>query len=158
MQQLPEAFTTKYTRLLGDEAPAFFDTFDDQVQKAYRVNPLKANPVVSDTPDNGPVPYGKWGHFGAVSGHSVDHVTGVVYSQEPSAQFVGEVLQPKPGERVLDLAAAPGGKTTHLAAFMQQEGLLCANEIFMNRAKVLTKFCWMRHVLAKGCFVKIRPQ
>ena len=42
MQQLPEAFTTKYTHLLGDEAPAFFDTFDDQVQKAYRVNPLKA--------------------------------------------------------------------------------------------------------------------
>lgn len=139
MQQLPEAFTTKYTHLLGDEAPAFFDTFDDQVQKAYRVNPLKANPVVSDTPDNGLVPYGKWGHFGAVSGHSVDHVTGVVYSQEPSAQFVGEVLQPKPGERVLDLAAAPGGKTTHLAAFMQQEGLLWANEIFMNRAKVLSE-------------------
>ncbi|MCT8389665.1 RNA methyltransferase [Leuconostoc holzapfelii] len=139
MTNLPTDFISKYTRLLGDEAPAFFDTFDDQVQKAYRMNPLKAHPSVSDTPDHGPVPYGQWGHFGAVSGHSVDHVTGVVYSQEPSAQFVGEVLQPQPGERVLDLAAAPGGKTTHLAAFMQQDGLLWANEIFMNRAKILSE-------------------
>lgn len=139
MTNLPEDFITKYTRLLGDEAAAFFTTFDDQVQKAYRVNPLKANPVVSDTPDDGPVPYGQWGHFGAVSGHAVDHVTGVVYSQEPSAQFVGEVLQPQPGERVLDLAAAPGGKTTHLAAFMQQDGLLWANEIFLSRAKILSE-------------------
>lgn len=139
MTNLPTDFISKYTRLLGDEAPAFFDTFDDQVQKAYRINPLKAHPIVSDTPDHGPVPYGQWGHFGAVSGHSVDHVTGVVYSQEPSAQFVGEVLQPQPGERVLDLAAAPGGKTTHLAAFMQQDGLLWANEIFMNRAKILSE-------------------
>ncbi|MFT9388510.1 MAG: RsmF rRNA methyltransferase first C-terminal domain-containing protein [Leuconostoc sp.] len=139
MTNLPTDFISKYTRLLGDEAPAFFDTFDDQVQKAYRMNPLKAHPIVSDTPDHGPVPYGQWGHFGAVSGHSVDHVTGVVYSQEPSAQFVGEVLQPQPGERVLDLAAAPGGKTTHLAAFMQQDGLLWANEIFMNRAKILSE-------------------
>lgn len=139
MTNLPTDFINKYTRLLGDEAPAFFDTFDDQVQKAYRINPLKAHPIVSDTPDHGPVPYGQWGHFGAVSGHSVDHVTGVVYSQEPSAQFVGEVLQPQPGERVLDLAAAPGGKTTHLAAFMQQDGLLWANEIFMNRAKILSE-------------------
>lgn len=139
MTNLPTDFISKYTRLLGDEAPAFFDTFDDQVQKAYRMNPLKAHPIISDTPDHGPVPYGQWGHFGAVSGHSVDHVTGVVYSQEPSAQFVGEVLQPQPGERVLDLAAAPGGKTTHLAAFMQQDGLLWANEIFMNRAKILSE-------------------
>lgn len=139
MTNLPEDFITKYTRLLGDEAAVFFTTFDDQVQKAYRVNPLKANPVVSDTPDDGPVPYGQWGHFGAVSGHAVDHVTGVVYSQEPSAQFVGEVLQPQLGERVLDLAAAPGGKTTHLAAFMQQDGLLWANEIFLSRAKILSE-------------------
>ncbi len=45
-----------------------------------------------------------------------------------------ELLAPQPGERVLDLAAAPGGKTTHLAALMQGQGLLVANEIHPQRA------------------------
>lgn len=136
---LPEDFKNKYNRILGDEYEDFLLSFDEPVQKAYRVNPLKPYPVISDTEDHGNLPYGKWGHFGAVNGHSVDHVTGVVYSQEPSAQFVGEVVRPNPGERVLDLAAAPGGKSTHLAAFMGQKGLLWSNEIFLNRAKILSE-------------------
>ncbi|HEY4399870.1 MAG TPA: RsmF rRNA methyltransferase first C-terminal domain-containing protein [Lactobacillaceae bacterium] len=137
--KLPAAFIDKYTTLLGDESEAFLASFDESVEKAYRINPLKANNQLAQTPDNGRVPYGQWGHLGAVSGRSIDHVSGLVYSQEPSAQLVGEVLAPNPGETVLDLAAAPGGKTTHLAAFMQQKGLLWANEIFMNRAKILSE-------------------
>lgn len=136
---LPEDFKKKYTRLLGQEATDFFNSFETVHQKGYRLNPLKANPVPHDTPNDGKVPYGQWGYFGSVDGHSKDHVTGVVYSQEPSAQFVGEVAAPKPGEKVLDLAAAPGGKSTHLAAFMMQKGLLWSNEIFMSRAKILSE-------------------
>jgi len=139
MSTLPEDFISKYTRLLGNESIDFFKAFDGPVQKAYRINPLKANTDLLDTPNDGQVPYGQWGFFGAVSGHSISHVTGVVYSQEPSAQFVGETVRPEPGERILDLAAAPGGKTTHLAAFMQQKGLLWSNEIFLNRAKILSE-------------------
>jgi len=139
MVNLPEDFINKYNRLLGEEADNFFKSFSKPVQKAYRINPLKDNTSVLDVPDQGQVPYGQWGHFGQVSGHTVAHVTGVGYSQEPSAQFVGEVVHPQPGERVLDLSAAPGGKTTHLASFMQQKGLLWSNEIFMNRAKVLSE-------------------
>ena len=139
MAILPEDFISKYTRLLGNESTEFFKEFEGPVQKAYRINPLKANMNLVDIPNEGQVPYGQWGHFGAVSGHAMAHVTGVVYSQEPSAQFVGEVVHPEPGERILDLAAAPGGKTTHLAAFMQQKGLLWSNEIFMNRAKILSE-------------------
>lgn len=136
---LPQSYKNKYERLLGDEAAAFFASFTQSTQKAYRVNPLKNQTQLYATPDNGQVPYGKWGHFGSVSGRSVDHTNGVVYSQEPSAQFVGEVVQPQPGEKVLDLSAAPGGKSTHLAAFMQQDGLLWTNEIFLNRAKILNE-------------------
>ncbi|CAK8054086.1 RsmB/NOP family class I SAM-dependent RNA methyltransferase [Eupransor demetentiae] len=136
---LPEDFVTKYTRLLGDEAPAFFASYDLPAHRAFRINPLKEQEKLSDTNAQGQLPYGKWGYLGGVAGHSVDHVTGLVYSQEPSAQFVGEVLAPQPGETVLDLAAAPGGKTTHLASFMQQKGLLWTNEIFMNRAKILSE-------------------
>lgn len=139
MSNLSEDFINKYTHLLGNEADSFFKSFSKPVQKAYRINPLKANTSGLDVPDKGQVPYGQWGHFGQVSGHTVAHVTGVVYSQEPSAQFVGEVVHPQPGERVLDLSAAPGGKTTHLASFMQQKGILWSNEIFMNRAKILSE-------------------
>lgn len=61
------------------------------------------------------------------------HSAGLYYLQEPSAMAVAEILAPQPGERVLDLAAAPGGKATHLAALMQNSGLLVANEIHSKR-------------------------
>ncbi|MCC3151341.1 RsmB/NOP family class I SAM-dependent RNA methyltransferase, partial [Bifidobacterium bifidum] len=53
--------------------------------------------------------------------------------------LVGEFADPQPGERVLDLCAAPGGKSTHLIAKMNDQGLLVANEIFKNRAQVLAE-------------------
>lgn len=62
------------------------------------------------------------------------HAAGLYYLQDPSAMAVAELLAPRPGERVLDLAAAPGGKTTHLASLMQGQGLLIANEIHPQRA------------------------
>ncbi len=62
------------------------------------------------------------------------HAAGLYYLQEPSAMAVAELLDPQPGERVLDLAAAPGGKATHIASLMQGQGLLIANEIHPQRA------------------------
>ena len=62
------------------------------------------------------------------------HAAGLYYLQDPSAMAVAELLDPQPGERVLDLAAAPGGKATHIAAKMQGQGLLVANEIHPKRA------------------------
>lgn len=139
MAELPKDYQTKYRQLMGDDADEFFAAFDQPVVKAFRVNPLKANQQLYDTSINGQVPWGDWGYFGVAKGHSVDHTTGVIYSQEPSAQLVGEIAQPQPGERVLDLAAAPGGKSTHLASFMKQQGLLVSNEIFRKRAQILSE-------------------
>ncbi|MCX7707791.1 MAG: RsmF rRNA methyltransferase first C-terminal domain-containing protein, partial [Anaerolineae bacterium] len=62
------------------------------------------------------------------------HAAGLYYLQDPSAMAVAELLAPQPGERVLDLAAAPGGKTTHIASLMQGQGLLLANEVHPQRA------------------------
>ena len=67
------------------------------------------------------------------------HEAGLYYIQEPSAMSVAEYLQPQPGERVLDLCAAPGGKSTALAASMKQKGILICNEIHPARAKVLSE-------------------
>lgn len=137
--KLPEKFVEKYQRLLGDEGPAFLASFDQPSQSGFRINPLKATPQATIDRSTGKVPYVPTGYYGEVDGKSLDHVTGAIYSQEPSAMYVGEVVGPQPGERVLDLCAAPGGKTTHLVAKMGDRGLLVANEIFRKRAQVLAE-------------------
>ncbi len=136
---LPEGFAAKYQQLLGDEATAFLASFQASGDKGFRLNPLKPNPQAVALDLDQPVPRSQWGYYGAVKGRQVDHQAGYVYSQEPSAMLVGAVAAPQPGERVLDLCAAPGGKTTHLASFMQQQGLLVANEIMPKRAKILAE-------------------
>lgn len=141
--QLPAAFVEKYQKLLGDEASAFIAAITEgQVQKGFRINPLKpAFKVMTDHygPEKTPAPYAKWGYLGAVSGKSFLHQAGYLYSQEPSAMIVAQVADAQPGERVLDLCGAPGGKSTQLAGQMQNQGLLVSNEIFPKRAKILAE-------------------
>lgn len=140
LMQLPTAFVEKYRQLLGDEAPAFLASFDQPSHAGFRINPLKpGEPTATIDQASGKVPYVPTGYYGQFNGKSLDHVTGWVYSQEPSAMYVGEVVDPQPGERVLDLCAAPGGKSTHLIGLMKDQGLLVANEIFRKRAKVLAE-------------------
>jgi NOL1/NOP2/sun family putative RNA methylase len=67
------------------------------------------------------------------------HEMGLYYIQEPSAMSAAAMLAPKPGMRVLDLCAAPGGKTTQLASYLGQQGLLVANEIHPARCKILSQ-------------------
>lgn len=137
--KLPSEFISKYQHLLGDEAAAFLASFDQESQGGFRVNPLKAAPEETLKTATGKVEYVPTGYRGPVNGKSLDHTAGAIYSQEPSAMYVGEVVDPQPGERVLDLCAAPGGKTTHLVAKMGDQGLLVANEIFRKRALVLAE-------------------
>ena len=131
----PQGFKEKYTQLLGEEAEAFFQTFDEPAVSAYRTNPLKAEQIRGDEP----IPGMPWSYYGKVSGKSIAHVTGLVYSQEPAAQMVAQVAHPKPGMKVLDLAAAPGGKTTHLLSYLDNQGLLVSNEIHKGRSKILVE-------------------
>lgn len=65
------------------------------------------------------------------------HDAGLYYLQDPGAMAVGAMVDPRPGELVLDLAAAPGGKATHLAARMRGEGVLVANDVHPGRAREL---------------------
>ena len=133
--EFPLDFVEKYTDLLGKEADNFFASFDQEAVSAYRTNPLKKQQ--KNYPDA--IPETLWGHYGKISGKSSDHATGLVYSQEPAAQMVAQVAAPTKGSRVLDLAAAPGGKSTHLISYLDNTGLLVSNEINPKRSKILVE-------------------
>ena len=133
--RFPTGFEEKYQRLLGKEAASFFSTFDQEPISAFRTNPLKEGRVTFSNP----IPETKWGYYGKVSGKSPEHVTGLIYSQEPAAQMVAQVAHPHEGMRVLDLAAAPGGKSTHLLSYLNNTGLLVSNEINNKRSKILVE-------------------
>ena len=135
MMTLKKDFIEKYTGLLAAEAPAFFETFEKEPVSAFRTNPLKE--AQQDFMDK--IPNMPWSYYGKVSGKSPEHVTGLVYSQEPAAQIVGQVASPQKGMKVLDLAAAPGGKSTHLLSYLENTGLLVSNEISSKRAKILVE-------------------
>jgi len=141
LSEIPAAFLERMARLLGDEYPAFLTSYDMLPSVGLRVNTLKIAPEVfrQIAPfELAPVPWCAAGF--TITGDDVEpgkhpyHAAGLYYLQDPSAMAVAELLDPQPGERVLDLASAPGGKATHIAAKMQGQGLLVANEIHPKRA------------------------
>lgn len=133
--RFPTGFEEKYQRLLEKEAASFFSTFDQEPISAFRTNPLKEGQLTFSNP----IPETNWGYYGKVSGKSPEHVTGLVYSQEPAAQMVAQIAHPREGMKVLDLAAAPGGKSTHLLSYLNNTGLLVSNEINNKRSKILVE-------------------
>jgi len=89
-----------------------------------------------------PVPWAQDAYYISVdsdAGSSPLHDAGAYYLQEPSAMAAATALDVRPGQRVLDLCAAPGGKSTQIAALLAGEGLLVANEIVSSRARVLSQ-------------------
>ena len=140
---LPEAFAEKMRTLLGEEADDFFNSYEEERRYGLRINPLKCGEQIPEYVQGlNRIPWAKEGFYYDNTmrpGKHPYHEAGVYYIQEPSAMSVAEALEPKPGERILDLCAAPGGKSTHLAGKMAQKGLLVCNEIHPARAKILAQ-------------------
>lgn len=139
---LPEGFEARMRALLGSEYEDFLASFDRPLCTGLRRNPLKTG-FTGDLSrfSLSPVPWCPTGfYYDAVSrpGLSPYHAAGLYYLQEPSAMAPAELLDPQPGERVLDLCAAPGGKSTQLAGKLRGKGLLVCNEINAKRAKILS--------------------
>lgn len=138
--QFPEGFKQKYEQLLKEEASRFFDSFTESPERGFRVNPLKVKENVPESLKEAErVEWSPTGYRKDITGTSPEHQSGLVYIQEPSAMMVAEVLDPQPGQKVLDLCAAPGGKSTQIAGKLNGNGLLIANEIHPKRAKILSE-------------------
>lgn len=137
--KLPQEFIDKYRDLLADEAEDFLASFDQPSEKGFRINPLKSQPKNVQYSLSTPVSYTENGYYGTVSGRTLDHQSGYVYSQDLSAMYVAENITLTPNSKILDLCAAPGGKSTQVASAMNNEGLLVSNEINHSRAKILAE-------------------
>ena len=141
MIPLPSEFVQAIEKMLGCEAPAFFASQEQPPTLALRLNPFRKDaPAVTEEFIDGPVPWAKDGRYlreGARPGAGIAHAAGAFYLQEASAMVSAAILDARPGERVLDLCAAPGGKSTQIAAALAGEGLLISNEPEPARAKVL---------------------
>lgn len=148
--KLPELFENRMKELLGDEYPAFLNAFcsDEEPAKGIRISKVRA----SDAPEGaeeiagtfleGAVPWSASGCYAksdSQPGKSIYHEAGAFYLQEPSAMITAAVANVRPGEKVLDLCAAPGGKATALGDALSKEGILVANEIHPGRVKILSE-------------------
>lgn len=138
---LPEAFLERIKTQLGDEYTAFLDSLQRPRAVALRFNPLKGNPPdLPFTAENVPwEPAGFYYDPEARPGLHPYHEAGVYYLQEASAMAPVALLDPQPGEKICDLCAAPGGKTTQIAGRMLGKGFLLCNEINPKRAKILSR-------------------
>jgi 16S rRNA C967 or C1407 C5-methylase (RsmB/RsmF family)/NOL1/NOP2/fmu family ribosome biogenesis protein len=140
---LPDGFVARMRQLLGPEAPDFIDSYRRPAQRAVRANPLKLEPaglpaLLGLEPD--PVPWYPEAFFlpqGVRLGANPATAAGLCYLQEPSALAVGGALDLRQGQRVLDLAAAPGGKTTLVAGRLGDDGVVVANEVQAGRLQAL---------------------
>ena len=151
---LPQDFLDRMEQMLGEEYLAFLESYEKERYQSLRINTLKTDrqQFLEQAPFSlTPVPWAENGFYYEkedTPGKHPYHEAGVYYIQEPSAMAPVEYLmQPllaeeetgMAGERILDLCAAPGGKSTQIAAAMQGQGMLICNEIHPARAKILSE-------------------
>ena len=135
MSELPSAFLENMEKMLGSDFPAFLKTYGEEPCRALR---SRGGLLPADAGDR--VPWcenGVYLPFDSKAGAGILHEAGAWYLQEASAMIPAAVMPLEGNERVLDLCAAPGGKSTQLAERLQG-GLLVSNEIVPSRAEILS--------------------
>lgn len=143
--QLPSSFSERMMDLLGTDYNQFADSYKETPNGGVRVNTLKISVEklqALSTLELEPIPWCPTGFYtedGARPGKHPHYHAGLYYIQEPSAMAPVELLDVQPGDRVLDLCAAPGGKSTQISAKLSGEGLLVTNDLHPERTKALAK-------------------
>ena len=143
MQDLPQEFLLRMERMLGEEYPSFLASYEKERSYGLRLNTLKCADVSAIKEYNlRSVEWCKDGYYYVADerpGKSVLHEGGAFYIQEPSAMSVVESMDIREGDAVLDLCAAPGGKSSQIACKLDGTGILISNEIIPSRAKILSQ-------------------
>lgn len=144
--QLPETFLEQMKLLLGPDYDAWLESYDKKPFAGLRINETKTGREGWENTlspfDFRRVPWTNNGYYIGEDAKASRHpyyYAGLYYLQEPSAMAPAAVLPVQPGDKVLDLCAAPGGKSTELGAKLRGEGLLVSNDISNSRAKALLK-------------------
>ncbi len=143
MKQLPIEFENRMSVLLGDEFQDFRKTYDEKPVRAFRVNTDKislADFEKLNTFSNEKIPYvenGFYFDYDGIGNHPYHHA-GMFYIQEPAAMIPVESIEIQPDWKVLDLCAAPGGKSSQIKNKLGENGVLVSNEIVPSRCKILT--------------------
>ena len=142
MTRLPEKFETSISQKLGSDLPAFIESLNESPPVSIRINPHKnKRPAPAD-----PIPWCPFGQYlpqrPVFTLDPLFHA-GSYYVQEASSMFLGEALRQSTDLRlplrVLDLCAAPGGKSTHILSLIGTESLLVSNEVIRSRASILSE-------------------
>lgn len=150
MMNLPIEFEKKMKAFLGNEWDDFLYSYDNNRFQALRFNTLKVQSTeermrilkVLGISSDKKVSWADEAYYfdeNVRPGKHPYHEMGLYYIQEPSAMSAAALLAPKPGMRVLDLCAAPGGKSTQLATYLGASGLLVSNEINTQRSRILSQ-------------------
>lgn len=139
---VPEGFSARMAKMLGEAYPDFAAAWERPRIAGLRVNEWKRPARLPERFSLTPIPWAEDGYFfdpASRPGLSPLHEAGAYYLQEPSAMAPVELLDVRPGMRALDLCAAPGGKATQIASKLAGRGILIANEIHPQRARILSR-------------------
>ena len=141
MKNWPQAFVHRMKERFGSEADSFLESFEQPVPVSVRMHPVKGNKAFDDAT---PIPWSRNGFYLSQRPSFTldpDFHAGAYYVQEASSQFLEQLFLVAVNEiespLVLDLCAAPGGKSTHLLSLLNGNGLLVSNEIIPARNKIL---------------------
>ena len=127
----PQGWIEQMHSLLGSALPDFLQSYSQPPLRGVRMRAGREKiPWAADA----------WYlPLDSTAGTAPLHEAGAYYLQEPSAMAVAAALRPRPGDSVLDLCAAPGGKSTQLASYLQGQGVLVCNEPVLSRAQILSR-------------------
>ncbi len=146
IERLKPAFVERYKGILGNRYDDFIQCSFSFLRRSIRVNIIKSDvPTILARLEKDwklvPIPWCAQGFWLESErrdiGNTLEHALGYIYVQEAASMIPPLVLDPQPGETVLDMAAAPGSKTCQMAAMMRNSGLLVANDIKPDRLKPL---------------------
>jgi len=135
------------SRLPGLELDLLLEAYERSLPEAFRANTLKLREeeILTRLRKKGfklrKIPWARYGYIaenGGDLGKTIEHMLGLIYLQGPVSMAPVEVLDPKPGELVLDLCAAPGSKSTQIAQLLEGRGVIVANDISYDRIKALS--------------------